>query len=656
MIQDTNILIARLKLFPRHGRASQDDAAKSSQRAQKEAISKSQADAKRTSADIEDLRQGIKEMQITTEDYLKTVSAFNTANNQLGIGISKLTSDFEAYAGKMIAYVKEATYLEQRNASLNKSFGITSAKAAELGAQYDNLIETFGAGGHSIRKYAENVNKMLPGMASIIANNKDMRESLLGANQVLTEHIGLSEEQSNAYQLYAAGAGKSALEMVTATKAMTDGMEASTKMTGLLSMALKDVADLGADIQMTYKRFPGQLERSVIKAKVLGTTFEKIEAMATKMLDIESSVSSELEYQLLSGKRLVDQDGDSITEKLRIAKLSGNAKDMTEAMNDILTTQGDILEGNNHYAKQELANLTGYSIDELQRMKQTRALLKQGDKGMSDEQINQILSMDGPEFEQALSTMSADQQTMMKNLKETASQQTTDQMFAKFMEKERDEGLKVMLGGSFQNQVAQITGSAQEIKAGQGQIAKYGTQFMTPEMAAIIGSLQAEGALLKAAKDPVSLLAEKLPIANTALKSFNDKIDNLINTIYGSPDATTGKGGFKGGGGASGKDLGQKEEDAMIVNDGLIQFHPADKFAAIPNGAALLASTSTGALEGSVDKIMGGGRTAVVDPNPIAAAVAMAIQQAMAGINIVMSGEKLNKAMEFENRNINGTM
>jgi len=482
-----------------------------------------------------------------------------------------------------------------------------------------------------------------------------MRESLLGANQVLTEHIGLSEDQSNAYQLYAAGAGKSALEMVTATKAMTDGMEAATNMTGLLSMAIKDVADLSADIQMTYKRFPGQLERSVIKAKVLGTTFEKIEAMATKMLDIESSVSSELEYQLLSGKRLVDQDGDSITEKLRIAKLSGNAKDMTEAMNDILTTQGDILEGNNHYAKQELANLTGYSIDELQRMKQTRALLKQGDKGMSDEQINQILSMDGPEFEQALSTMDANQQTMMQNLKNTASQQTTDKMFAQFMEKERDEGLKVMLGGSFQNQVGAITGSAQDIKAGQGTVAKAGTQFMTPEMAAIIGSLQSEGALLKAAKEPVSLLAEKIPVVNSALKTFNEKIDNVINTIYGNP-GTDGKGGFKSGAGASGKDLGQKEEDAMIVNDGLIQFHPADKFAAIPNGAALLASTSTGALEGSVDKIMGGGRTAVVDPNPIAAAVAMAIQQAMAGINIVMSGEKLNKAMEFENRNINGTM
>lgn len=652
MIQNTNILIAKLKQFPRHKRATQGEDPKDPKQVKK-AISESQAKTARTTSELNDLKKGIEGMTITTEEYWKTVQALNTANNQLGIGISKLTADFESYAGKMIAYVKEATYLEQRNASLNKSFGITSAKAAQLGVQYDNLTEAFEAGGHSIRKYAENVNKMLPGMASIIANNEHMKTSLLGANQVLTEHLGLSEDQSNAYQLYAAGAGKSALEMVTATKAMTDGMESSTKMTGLLSMALKDVADLGADIQMTYKRFPGQLEKSVIKAKVLGTTFEKIEAMATKMLDIETSVTSELEYQLLSGKRLVDQDGDSITEKLRIAKLSGNAKDMTEAMNDILTTQGDILEGNNHYAKQELANLTGYSIDELQRMKQTRALLKQGGKGMSDEDINKILSMDGQEFEQAISKMDASQASMLQTLKESASQQTTDEKFAKFMEKERDQGLKVMLGG-FEGQVGQITGAAQEVKAGQGQIAKTGTQFMTPEMAAIIGSLQAEGALLKAAKDPVSLLAEKLPGVNTALKSFNETIDEIIDALYGSPDATTGKGGFKSGGGASGKDLGQKEDDAMIVNDGLIQFHPADKFAAIPDGAALLASTSTGALEGSVDKLMSGGRSAVVDPTPIATAVAIAIREAMAGINIIMSGEKLNKAMEFDNRTING--
>jgi len=134
MIQDTNILIARLKLFPRHGRATQEEK-ENAKKSQRTVMSKTQAASKKTADQLQDMKKGLETMQIAAEDYIDTVNAFNTANNQLGIGISKLTADFEAYAGKMIAYVKEATYLEQRNASLNKSFGITSAKAAELGAQ-----------------------------------------------------------------------------------------------------------------------------------------------------------------------------------------------------------------------------------------------------------------------------------------------------------------------------------------------------------------------------------------------------------------------------------------------------------------------------------------------------------------------------------------
>jgi hypothetical protein len=96
------------------------------------------------------------------------------------------------------------------------------------------------------------------------------------------------------------------------------------------------------------------------------------------------------------------------------------------------------------------------------------------------------------------------------------------------------------------------------------------------------------------------------------------------------------------------------KEDAVMVNDGVIQFHPADKFATVPDGAALLASTSTGQLGRAVDSMTGGGKTAVVDPGPIAAAVASAIQSAMAGMKIQMDGYNLAKAMEFSNRTLNG--
>ena len=127
------------------------------------------------------------------------------------------------------------------------------------------------------------------------------------------------------------------------------------------------------------------------------------------------------------------------------------------------------------------------------------------------------------------------------------------------------------------------------------------------------------------------------------------------------------------------------KDDAVVVNDAMIQFHPADKFATVPDGAALLASTERGKLDTAVDTLTGGGgktetvpdaaaliastalgkldtavntltggggQTAVVDPNSIAA-IAAAVKQAMSGISITLGGEQLVKGIEFDNRTIN---
>lgn len=641
--------ISVLKLQPRHGMADKF--------------------VTQTDAEKKELARTLKTLGIAIPDTLKELgdayvdvyTKVNTSNLALQTGIGKLAGVFDGYAAAITAVIKEATFLEQRNKSLNVSLGINSNIAADLGEAYDNLAESLGTGGDQIRQYGINLNKILPGMSKMIANagdtgkvfKKGFNEQLLGANQFLTEHIQLTGDAANSYQLYAAGAGKNSLEQLTATQEWADSFDKATGLAGTFSGIVSDIADLGADIQTTYNKMPGSLEKSVVKAKLLGTSFAKIEAMATKMLNIEESVGAELEYQLLSGKRLVDQDGNSITEKLRIAKLSGNAEDQVKAMNDLLSTQGDVLDGNNYYAKEQLANLTGFTVAELTRQRQTQKLMEQG--GMDKAQIEKYMEMDPTSFTDALAKVTdTNAATLLSELKKNASIKTTDQKLEDFLDMKRTVGIVDMTGrdpatGKGNNQANLIGKTATDVTAATGSIGQYGSNFMKKELAETVGSLQLATGVLTATKKPLDDLIAGLPIFNEYLGAFSTKLDGLIK-IIGGGKMLTGAYEKKPATGPIVK------EDAMLVNDAMIQFHPADKFATVSDGAALLASTERGKLDSAVSTLTGGGGgggMAIVDPAPIAAAIMASMRNMKVEVNYDVTAAASAANFKF-NQGING--
>jgi soluble cytochrome b562 len=625
--------ILRLKQQPRHGMADPP-----------KRVSKSTANQAEISAAMTEMKNGLSDLGEMVTDYSEVVDQLNKEHLGLQTGIGKLAKVFDDYETSIVATIKSATFLEQRNKALNKSFGITSITAAALGESYDSMAKDLNTGGENIRKYAQNVNAMLPGMAKIIAGNEKFRTRLLGTNQFLTEHVGLTAEVSNGYEMFAAGAGKNSVELLAATSQWAAAFDEATGLTGTFAGIISEIGEMSADIQTTYNKMPGSLEKSVIKAKLLGTSFAKIEAMATKMLNIEESVGAELEYQLLSGKRLVNQDGESITEKLRIAKLSGNAEDQVKAMNDLLSTQGDVLDGNNYYAKQQLENLTGFTVAELTRQRQTQKLMEQG--GMDKAKIEEFMNMDPTSFTKALADVKdTGTAALLQKLKENEGQKTTDELYSDMLKRERTEGIRVMMGGK--NQTDVIAGARTEVEGSEAASETYMRNFRSAGSAAAIGQLQLMGSTISATLTPLESFGKTLPVVGAAMSTFITKTKEQVEKAFGTTQS--GATGAEAGTGDTGVDAGVPVKP---VNDGIIQFNPADKFTTVQ----LLASTERGQLNKAAETLTGGGNngTAVVDPAPIAAAVAMAIQQAMAGINIVMSGEKLNKAMEFDNRTING--
>ena len=636
----SQISIFALKQQPRHGMP--DDMSKRYISPQEQLKAQLETDIKALTKSLD---------KVADEVLNKFVAVAKSVSNEslaMQMGIGKLAAVFKDTADAATTLITNTTYLEQRNKDLNKTFRINSVEAAKLGESYDELAVSLGTGGDTIRKTAIRIESdLVPGMGKLIAKNTAFGKNLLMTNTLLEEHLGITGEAAINYELYATGMGKSSMGMVGATKQLADQVEAATGLSGQFESMMSEVAGLGAEVQMSYKKMPGSLELAVAKAKVLGVTFKQLDATAKGFLDIESSVNNELEYQLLSGKRLMDQNGQSIAQKFREAKLAGNASKAAEAMNDVYESQGDILEGNNYYAKEQLAKTLGMATDEMMKSYQVQKLYKEG---MDKDKVDKLLAMSPGDFADAAKTMSQTQLDTFNKIKDAESQKTTDQLAKDFYGKALTEGIRVSIGTTPNAQANAIKESQDAIlgadkKGGAGtfvgesaEVAKTG---MNQSLASLVGSSQLMGGAVTVVTTQLKGLGDNIPVFGTALTDATTKLQAFSNAIFRSTP-TAGNTSTK-----------KTADDAVMVNDGVIQFHPADKFATVPDGAALLASTGTGQLASAVDS-MTGGKTATVDPNPIARAVAAAVQQAMSGFKIEMDGYNLTKAIEFSNRSING--
>ena len=140
------------------------------------------------------------------------------------------------------------------------------------------------------------------------------------------------------------------------------------------SQIIQDIAAMGADLQLQYGGVGNKLEVATMKARLLGTSMESLHGTGESLLNIESSIGSEMEYQQLTGRRLLDNQGKSLTNEYRMATVTGDSTKQAELMNQFIASEGDTLE-KNLFARQKAAQLMGTDEATLAKMIQKRKLL-----------------------------------------------------------------------------------------------------------------------------------------------------------------------------------------------------------------------------------------------------------------------------------------
>jgi hypothetical protein len=309
------------------------------------------------------------------------ISDLKSAEQQLSMTMNQQIGINKALNAEFIKAAEKTLEFELRNKQLNKSFGINSISAANLSQNLQVVASKLKISTDQSQKYAGSLKKMLPTLNQFAASNTDIYKDLQMSQHVLRTTIGLTEDQSNAYTQYAMQNGDSASSMLKATQAISEALDPDGTM-GYTKMITEEIANTGNEIQLQYGKIPGNLEVAVIKAKKLGFELEDLAAAGTDLLEIESSIGKELEYQLLSGRRLVDDQGNSLTNLYREAALRGDMNQQADIMNKILEDEGETLE-NNMFARKQMADMLGMDERKLASALQKKKILdKAFDQGI----------------------------------------------------------------------------------------------------------------------------------------------------------------------------------------------------------------------------------------------------------------------------------
>jgi hypothetical protein len=236
---------------------------------------------------------------------------------------------------------------------------------------------------------------------------------------------------------------------------------------------------------------------------------------ADNLLNIESSIGQELEYQLLSGHRLVDTKGKSLTNSYREATLQGNASKQADTLNTILEQEGDTLR-NNLFARKQMSELLGMDEAALSRALQKKSILESIDGGET------LFDLAGDSLLEAAKSAGATEEQIAK-LVENQDNRTTDQKI--------EQTLTMMVEKGIKAQLVDQAGTVTKISADLQARAK---QVVAPGTGASSGTITEMGKVTIAEKGVNQI--EKA--ADTAVKNVTPQKD--ASYVEGTPAKTAG--------------------------------------------------------------------------------------------------------------------
>ena len=236
--------------------------------------------------------------------------------SSLGINLAKGLLDPLVITQQIVAGIFE---VDNQAGNLAKNFGISYRQALGIS---DSLNDAANA------SYLLNVTTAGVSEAFIEINNRygtfaKLNTGNLETFQQLKEVVGLSAESIGKISDITLLTGKAAEDVSKEFLGQAKALALQNNLALNEKEIFDSIKDVSAATLLSLKGQPEVLATTVVKAKALGVSLGEVEKIAESLLDFESSITSELEAELLTGKNLN-------LERARFFALSNNIAGVAE--------------------------------------------------------------------------------------------------------------------------------------------------------------------------------------------------------------------------------------------------------------------------------------------------------------------------------------
>jgi len=291
---------------------------------------------------------------------LKNISGFTDKLDKTGTlteilkgNIGDVLTDARQLELAFALFVNSALAGSERIATIRQELGVGASRGRELAGE--------------LAIAAANSESLLVTTKGLLEANKSLNEAfgtaavfntetLVNAAELLKTNI-LSAEAISQLAGDAARLGVSFEEALQTQENSVNEINAATGAQINLKTVLEASNRISGQIRAQLGANPEAIARAVTQAKALGFELEQIAAAGKQILDFESSISAELEAELLTGKQLN-------LERARLAALTGDLETLTSEISANVGNFNDFSKLN-VIQQEAIANAVGMSADEL---------------------------------------------------------------------------------------------------------------------------------------------------------------------------------------------------------------------------------------------------------------------------------------------------
>jgi len=190
--------------------------------------------------------------------------------------------------------------VEDKIVKAGRALGMNRAEAMAMNKEFSEMSMRNG----DIFATSKALMEMQVSLGEQLGVNNRLTEEQLTTNIHLKDLMGLDVQTMGDLTMAGKIAGKSQEGIVKSVLAQVQGLKAATGISLNQKQILKEASSLSGVLGLQFAKYPEKLTKSLVTTKALGMELKELDGIADSFLDFESSISNEMEAQLLTGKNI----------------------------------------------------------------------------------------------------------------------------------------------------------------------------------------------------------------------------------------------------------------------------------------------------------------------------------------------------------------